>query len=430
MSDRPRPEVRTLADIPGTPDAPDPLHDWLRAFNTGFYRSAEVSAEETERRRGGTDPERTQGAYDGGRCVATFRTTPQRLTVPGGAALPSCAVTNVAVAPTHRRRGLLTEMMANGLAAARERGDAFASLVSAEYPIYGRHGFGAATWTTEWEVEVARAGLDRRYSGPADDGDGGRVELLDAAAYREAAAGAHERFRAQPQRQGAIDRTDRWWRIFTGALRFPGDGYDSPFFAVYRDADGEPQGAVAYTVDSRWESKQPQQTATVDDLFATTPAGERALWRYVLAMDWVLKVRTGPRAPDDILPLLLPDPRAARVLTHADFLWLRPLDVPAMLEARTYAVSGTLVLELRDKAGLAGGRYRLEAGPDGTACRTTRDEPGLSMDIGELGALYLGDESAVRLAALGRIAEHREGAAARADTLFRTARRPWCPDMF
>ncbi|GAA2062676.1 GNAT family N-acetyltransferase [Streptomyces albiaxialis] len=419
-----RPEVRTLAD---TPDA---LRDWLRALNTGFYRGTEVTPEEVEVRRGGTDPERTQGAYEDGRCVATFRTTPQRLTVPGGAALPSCAVTNVTVSPTHRRRGLLTEMMANGLAAARERGDAFASLISAEYPIYGRYGFGAAAWTTEWEVEVARTGLGRRYSGPADDGDGGRVDLVDAATYRETAAAAHERFRAQPQRQGAIDRTDRWWRLYTGGLRFPGDGFDSPFLAVYRDADGVPRGAVAYTVDNRWESKQPQQTATVDDLFASTPEGERALWRYVLSMDWVLKVRTGLRAPDDILPLLLPDPRAARTLTHADFLWLRPLDVPAMLEARTYAVPGTLVLDVRDKAGFAGGRYRLEAGPDGTSCRTTHDEPDLSLDAGELGALYLGDESAVRLAALGRIAEHRAGGAAGADTLFRTARRAWCPDIF
>ncbi len=52
------------------------------------------------------------------------------------------------------------------------------------------------------------------------------------------------------------------------------------------------------------------------------------------------------------------------------------------------------------------------------------------MDIRELGTLYLGDESAVRLAALGRVEELRPGAAARADTLLRTSRRAWCPDIF
>ena len=440
MSPHPRrPEIRTLAET-GADDSSEALRAWLSALRTGFYRgSAAASPEETEMRAGGIDPERTQGAYDGGRCVATFRTTPQRMTVPGGAALPASAVTNVTVSPTHRRRGLLTEMMADGLTAARERGDAFASLISAEYPIYGRHGFGPAAWTTEWEIEVARTGLDRRYAGPSDDGDGGRVDLVDAEEFRAAGADAHERFRAQPHRQGAIDRTDRWWRTATGELGFPGDGFTRPYFAVYRDADGSPQGVATYDVDNRWESKLPQQTATVRSLFATTAAGERALWRYVLAMDWVLTVRSGLRAPDDVLPLLLPDPRAARTVTHADFLWLRPLDVPRMLESRTYAAPGTLVLELRDKAGLAGGRYRLETGAGaggdggnghGASCVRTRDEPDLSLDIADLGTLYLGDESAVRLSALGRVAEHRAGAAAVADTLLRTSRRPWCPDIF
>lgn len=418
------PEIRTLTD-------PDDLPEWYRAVAAGFLRAPEVSEREVEVRRGGTDLGRTQGAYDGGRCVGTFRTTPQLLTVPGGAALPSCAVTNVTVSPTHRRRGLLTGMMGSALRDAKERGDAFASLISAEYPIYGRHGFGPAAWTTEWEVTIARARLDPRYAGPADLGDGGRVDLVDAAEFRRVAPGLHDRFRAQAERQGAVDRTARWWSLFTGELRTSDAPFTPPFHAVYRDAAGVPQGAVTYTSDDTWAAKLPEQTLTIWDLFATTGAGEAALWRLVLAMDWVRYVRTGLRAPDDVLPLLLPDPRAARTVTHADFLWLRPLDVPRMLEARTYAARGTLVLELRDKDGYAGGRFRLEARPGGGArCARTHDDPDLSMDVGELGTLYLGDESALRLAALGRVAEHTAGALREADTLLRTGRRAWCPDIF
>ncbi|MGO4423847.1 sterol carrier protein domain-containing protein, partial [Streptomyces sp. MCAF7] len=141
-------------------------------------------------------------------------------------------------------------------------------------------------------------------------------------------------------------------------------------------------------------------------------------------------VTTGYRPPDDALPLLLGDPRAAQIVTYADFLWLRPLDVPRLLEARTYPVAGSLVLELSDRAGLAGGRYLLDAGPDGADCAPTTRSADLTMDIGELGTLWLGDESAVRLAALGRVTEEREGAAALADLLLRTSRRPWCPDIF
>jgi hypothetical protein len=36
----------------------------------------------------------------------------------------------------------------------------------------------------------------------------------------------------------------------------------------------------------------------------------------------------------------------------------------------------------------------------------------------------------VRLAVLGRLTEHRKGAAEAAETLFHTPRRPWCPDVF
>jgi predicted acetyltransferase len=413
-------EIRTLT-------SPDELPAWFRAVSVGFLRGPEVPEEEIAARRPGIDLARTQGAYDSGRCVGTFRTMPQEMTVPGGASLPSCAVTNVTVSPTHRRRGLLTRMMSDALAAAKERGDAFSSLISAEWPIYGRYGFGPAAWTAEWEVEVARTGLDPRHSGPAD---GGRVDFADAEEVGRLGPALYERFRAQPHRQGVIDRPARWWQLATGELRYPSDESNPRFHALYRDAAGEPQGLVTYTVRERWDDKLPQNTAEVQFLTALTPGAERALWHFVLSIDWIARVRSGHRGPDDVLPLLLPDPRAARLETLADFLWLRPLDVPRMLEARSYPVQGTLVLDLHDETGLAGGRYRLEAGPDGAACKASRESADLALDIGELGTLFLGDESAVRLAVLGRLEEHSEGAAESADTLFRTSRRAWCPDIF
>ncbi len=414
-------EIRTLA--------PDDLPFWLRSLAIGFLNGAKVTDEQVEVRRGGMDLDRTQGAFDGGRCVGTFRTTPQRMTVPGGAALPSCAVTNVTVSPTHRRRGLLTRMMGEAMTAAKERGDAFASLIAAEYPIYGRHGFGPAAWTTEYEVDVPRTGLDRRYAGPPE-GEG-RVELVELDEFRRLAPEFHERYRAQPHRQGVIDRPARWWELNTGEHRFPGDDFTRPFCAVHRDADGVVQGTLMYTVGHEtWHNKLPHCTLTVQKLEAATPAAERALWRYALSVDWVTTVHSGHRAPDDVLPLLLPDPRAARVATYADFMWLRPLDVPRMLRTRTYAAPGTLVLDLQDAAGLAGGRFRLEAGPGGAKCAPTTDAADLSMDVAELGTLYLGDEAATRLTSLGRVVEHTPGAAATADALLRTSRRPWCPDVF
>ncbi|MFI2509209.1 GNAT family N-acetyltransferase [Streptomyces sp. NPDC018972] len=400
--------------------------DWQRALNTGFLREPTLSEEILDARRAQFTPGRSVGAFDGGRCVATFRSFAQELTVVGGATVPADAVTNVTVTATHRRRGLLTRMMARDLAAAKERGDVVATLIAAEYPIYGRYGFGPATTAAEWTVDVPRAGLDPRRPGPED---GGRVDLVDAEDVRKLGPELYERLRrAQP---GAVDRDELWWKVTTGAVRFH-PTFHEPYYAVYRSAGGEVEGMAAYTADDNWgDAKQPLNTARVKWLTAVTPAAERALWLYLCSIDWVVRVRSGWRAPDDLLPHFLPDPRAAALTTQADWMWVRMLDVVRALEARTYGAAGSLVLEVVDRAGLAGGRYRLEASADGAGvCAPTTGSADLTLDVAELSVLWLGDESAVRLAALGRVREERAGAAREADALLRTSRRPWCPDVF
>ncbi|MFF8596771.1 GNAT family N-acetyltransferase [Streptomyces sp. NPDC015220] len=402
------------------------IPDWSRALNTGFLRPPTVPDVEAADRSSYIVPARTLGAFDAGRCVATFRSFEQELTAVGGAVVPADAVTNVSVTATHRRRGLLTRMMAQDLAAARERGDVVATLIAAEYPIYGRYGFGPATWTTGWTIDVPRAGLDPRWSGP---GDGGSVDLVDGDEVRKFGPELHDRLRrAQP---GAVDRSERWWKVNTGVVRPDFSRWTEPFHAVYRAADGTVEGLAAYVCDDTWsDAKQPMNTATVKSLIAVTPAAERALWLHVCSLDWVVRVKSGRRAPDDLLPLLLPNPRAAVVTTHADWLWVRVLDVVRAMEARTYEGEGSLVLEVVDPAGLTGGRRRLEVSAGRASCTPTTVSADLTLDVGELAALWLGDESAVRLAALGRIQEERAGAARVADALLRASRRPWCPDIF
>ncbi|MGW7436114.1 GNAT family N-acetyltransferase [Streptomyces sp. NPDC054849] len=408
------------------PIAESELPDWLRTVNTGFLTASGVTDSDVAQKAKYSDLSRIQGAFDSdtGRCVAALRSFTQELTVPGGAAVASTAISNVGVLPTHRRQGLLTRMMAAEFAAAEARGDVLSTLIAAEYPIYGRYGFGPATSLAEWEVDVPRTGLDRRLSAPVD---GGRIDLVDGAEVRRVGPELHERLRAGTP--GAVNRDARWWSLLTGLEEISYRPYREKFFAVYRTAAGEVAGLVAYRADDHWtDGKVPQNTVQVQDLLALTPQAERALWQFLCSIDWVAKVRTGYRAPDDLVAQLLPDPRSARIVTAADFLWVRVLDVVRALGARTYEVPGVLVLEVADEAGPAAGRYRLDAGA-GT-CERTGEAAGLRLDVSALGSLYLGDASAVRLAALGRVVEERPGAVALADAVFRTARRPWCPDIF
>lgn len=413
-------DVRTVT----TSDYPD----WLRAVQNGFLTAGSPAEDDVAERLADTDLSRLQGAFDAGRCVATFRSFAQELTVVGGATVPADAISGVTVAPTHRRRGLLSRMMATDLAAARERGEVVATLIAAEYPIYGRFGFGPAAWTTEWEVSVHRAGLDPRRSGQPDDG--GRIEMVDGADIRKYGPELHARLAAL--RPGVVSRSERWWRRHTGAAVVPAhEKWTEPFYVIHRDADGEVDGLMVYGTDDKWgDGNQPLNTATVRDLIALTPAAERALWHFLCSVDWVATVRSGDRAPDDLLPLLLPDPRAARTVTQSDFLWLRLLDVERALEARGYEREASLVLDVRDEGGVAQGRFLLDVSPAGARCTPTTRSADLALGAGELAALYLGDESARRLVDLGRAEEVRAGAAATADAVFRTGRRPWCPDVF
>ncbi|MGW5851528.1 GNAT family N-acetyltransferase [Streptomyces sp. NPDC055254] len=408
------------------PIAEHELPEWMHTLNRGFLTPERPTESDVAQRSKHGDLTRIQGAFDTGtgRCVAAFRSFAQELTVPGGAAVTASAVSNVAVLPTHRRQGLLSRMMAAELAAAHARGDILSTLVAAEYPIYGRYGYGPAASISEWEIDVPRTGLDPRGCVPAG---GGRVDLVDAAEVRRVGPELHERMRALTP--GVVNRDARWWSMATGLEEFSHRPYKEKFYAVYRSAAGEVQGLASYRTDDRWtDAKVPQNTLQVKDLIAVGPDAQRSLWHFLCSVDWVTRVRTGYRAPDDLVTQLLPDPRSAGILTAADFLWVRLLDVVGALGARTYAVPGVLVLEVGDAAGPAGGRYRLDAGAG--VCERTAEPADLRMDVSALGSLYLGDESAVRLAALGRVTQQRAGAVELADAVFRTARRPWCPDIF
>lgn len=401
--------------------------DWARAAQQGFLTP--YRPDEGAWRKGMYEPDRLLGAFDGDRCVGTFRSIPFELTVPGGATLRADGVASVSVIATHRRRGLLGAMMERGTAAAHARGDAVTILYPAEYPIYGRYGYGPALRSGGYRIGVPASGGLRADVGHTGDG---RIDLVTMDELRGFGPELHDRYRVgQP---GAISRSNRFWQVYTGELVRPGASFKEPFVAVYRDASGEPAGLLAYRVEGEWTDGSPDSTLTVHDHFATTPEAAEALWRYAFSVDWVRKVVVDDIAPDDPLPLLLANPRAARPTDEGgDGLWLRVLDVPAAFAARTYRVPGRVVLEVTDPGpgGYAAGRWAVEAVADGSGEAIPTDAPAdLALDASALGSLYLGGESVPRLAAAGLVHELRDGAARTADLLLRSAVAPWCPDYF
>src|ERR1700742_2602727 len=91
------------------------------------------------------EPHRTHGAFDGDELVGGATMLTRQMTLPGAGPHPVAAVSCVAVAPDHRRRGAMTQLMRAQLHSQHETGgDAFAALYASEGDIYSRFGYGLA----------------------------------------------------------------------------------------------------------------------------------------------------------------------------------------------------------------------------------------------------------------------------------------------
>ncbi len=404
------PSVRTI-------DASE-IDDWIRCMATGFL--SHPADGEGAYRLGDMDLDRTWGAFDGTAVVGTLRSFATPLTVPGPNEVDAAALTNVTVAPTHRRRGLLTQMITRDLRASAERGEVVGILIASEYPIYGQFGYGAAVDAATYTVDTEKA----RFLRPGV----GRVELVDLAALRFEAPPVYERVRrAQP---AAIARNDRWWDHALHQVDVPGATPVKSYQAIYRCPDGDVDGYVRYTASQDWDHMRPKGTLSVMELTAATPDAYLRLWRYCCEVDLITRVQAGDRPVDEPLVWLLRDGRALRQTGRFDFLWVRVLDVSSALSARRYPTEGRLVLEVTDPLGMASGRFVLEGGPTGATCTATDATAEMTLPVDALGSVFLGGMSVLALGGAGRIDEHAPGALARADTMFRSPTTPWCSTWF
>jgi predicted acetyltransferase len=314
-------------------------------------------------------------------------------------------------------------MMEAQLRDVADRGEPVAVLIAAEYPIYQRYGYGPAT-------EACVVHLDADPEGWRD-APTGSVALVDAESLAPALIELYDRARRRAAGHISWDKQD--WEMVAGARPpLDGGGGDPPQATrvLWRDPQGTVEGAAIYTVDGRWTHNRPDGELQVELLVAATDEAEREVARFLSTVDWVSKLRLWLRPVDDPLPLWRHDGRSVALHDQSDHIWARILDVPAALQRRRYDSPGRLTFEVVDAMGYAGGRYLLEAGPDGASCQPTQAEPELVMPVEALGAAYLGGHTWGRLSAAGWVDERRPGAVDTASALFATARAPWCPRTF
>jgi predicted acetyltransferase len=368
-----------------------------------------------------TELDRALAAYAGDRIVGTAGAFTFDLTIPGGR-VPAAGVTMVGVHPTHRRRGILTAMMRAQLDAVRDRGEPLAILWASEGGIYGRFGYGLASFKASIEIERASAGFRRQHVPQ------GSFRLLEAEEATAACRPVYDRY--LDSRVGGFTRNDGWWHaeFVHDPERWRRGG--GPAFFLLHETDGVADAYARYRLHPEWDERGPKGAIDVQEAIALDPVAERELWAYLFSVDLAAKTRAFNVPVDWGMRFMLTEPRRLG-MTVGDAMWLRLVDLPAALERRAYAGTDQLVLEVRDAfCPWNEGRWRLDAAPDGARVTRTEAEPDLVLDAADLGSTYLGGVSLAELALAGCIEECTPGAVARGDALLRTPLAPWCPAVF
>lgn len=397
------------------PPGADELRAAMDAAEVAFGSGA-VEDEDWERERKALPASRALAAFDGGRPVALAGAYAFDLTIPGGA-LPCAGVTWVGVVPTHRRRGILRDLMRQQLEDVKAWGEPLAALWASEAAIYGRFGYGHAAANLHMKSDTARFRLRE------EPGSEVRVRMVDAEEAYALFPPVYERVRAR--RSGMLTRDERWWREHR--LADPESrrrGASKKFYAAV-EVDGAVEGYAYYRIKSDWQDGLSKNHVRMAEAIAASPLAERAVWKFLHELDLTVLVEAYIFDQGSSLPLVVRDPRALN-LRWSDGLWLRLVDVEAALQARSFRPGGSVVLEVRDEVcDWNNGRFRV-----GDDAGRTDAEPDLVLDVADLATAYLGQYDFNRLVAAELAEERFEGAADAATTLFRAELPPFCPEVF
>ena len=363
--------------------------------------------------------DRTRVAFEDGAIIGGSRAYSFEITLPGRAIVPVAAVSWVSVLPTHRRRGVLTQMVDALHDDARERGEPAAILTASESVIYGRFGYGTATWRLGVTIDRAHA----QFSHPVEDD--GRLRIVARDEAEKILPSLYDEIRRG--RHGMVSRPDFWWpQVFWGPTE-----QDKAFFVVvHENSEGVADGYADYEITGTWNAGHSERRVQTWDIQAANATTRAALWQFLVGVDLVGSITAGNLSIDEPLRHLVRDPRRVRVDYVNDGVWLAPLDPAALLAHRRYSVfDGHLVIAVVSPDGRTT-TYAVDGNDRAAQCAPTSEPPDLSMTTSVLGAMILGGNRFSEYAQAGLVEEHAPGKLAYADAMFVTSPPPACTTGF
>lgn len=372
-----------------------------RAFGNAY------TAEEIDQIRPMHDLSRFRVAFDDGEVVAVAGSYALDVTLPGGTTMPMGGVTWVSTAATHRRRGLMRQVVEAVHDDIDARGEPVASLGASEGGIYEHLDYGIATRqrVTSIDAQAARMRADHlASSAPVRYVDGDEVVPLVAEIW--------DRFRRL--RSGEVDRSLQDHEFaFTMRLK-ERDGMSPAFYLAH------PDGVAAYRIRAEWNNGRPRHAMELIEFSAVTPQAHSALWQTLLGVDLVGEITSRILPVDDPLPFLLENQRLVRTVELNDGVWVNVRDVKIAFGSRTYRTDDRLVVEVDGK------RWAIEGGPDGAACRAVTSKADLVTSKAWFSSLLYGGIYPSSLVAGRRMTARNDDILRRADMFFTTSLAPHC----
>lgn len=384
------------------------------------YVFANNKQDEADLEGQGIQPAWTNCGFIDGRVVTTMAALPFRVKL-NGQTVRMAGVTCVGTSPAHRRMGIMRKVMTNSLARWRDEGNAFAILWASMGSIYQRFGYGLASTHVKYSFDPAAIAFSRDIPTP------GSIEHGDAGGMFDTLREVFDR--ASADRNLVIQRSRALWNAEPLQRKDGGP----VFAALYRDADGVPQGYVIYR-----QRDVPQDDAgrgieiDIRDLWWTTIEAYRAVWQFVLGHDLANRVSLDGVVPeDDPLPHLVLEQRLLHRRT-SDGIWLRLLDVREALGQRAYGDSGalTIAVEGDDICPWNNGVHTIEAAEGGHAVSPGGGAPAITTSPNGLASLIAGHASASQLSRWGMLESADTASLVKADRWFATRHRPHGPDHF
>ena len=206
---------------------------WVRVEARAYGNRLTVDPEAL---RPNFDLDRSIAVLDQGNIVGGAHSHRLEISIPGTAAAIA-GVANIAVQPTHRRRGIMTTMMRHQLADIHRRGEPLAGLFASESVIYGRFGYGIGSLREEWSIERQHNGYARPYESP------GQFAFINP---EEIGKVLPEVFRRSTVgRPGVFQKSPHLWEREAQAPEHRQGGRGGLFYVSYSD-DGKMEGYAKY----------------------------------------------------------------------------------------------------------------------------------------------------------------------------------------